>query len=221
MLSADGVSFRYSPRQSWILREATISVGPGEIVGLKGPSGQGKTTLGKILAGYLKPASGKVTVDGRPLPGKGYCPVQIIFQHPELAVNPRWRIRRILSEGHEPSPELARDLSIDGSWMKRWPNELSGGELQRICVSRALGPGTRYIVADETTAMLDAITQAQIWHAIGVHARTRGVGVLAISHEVALLGRVCDRIVDCSEINGESKAGQLSPEEPAGLLVCP
>ena len=57
-------------------------------------------------------------------------------------------------------------LGIDQEWLERWPNELSGGELQRFCVARALGPNTRFLIADEMTTMLDAITQAQIWHAV-------------------------------------------------------
>jgi len=202
MLKAEDVFFRYGKGRPWVLSNASIQINPGEIVGLRGPSGQGKTTLGKIMAGYLLPIRGKVSADDQPLPRRGYYPVQMIFQHPELAFNPRWRIGPALTEGYAPSTDLLQALSIDESWMNRWPHELSGGELQRIAVARALGPKTRYLVADESTAMLDAITQAQIWHVILGHAKEYQVGVLAISHEVALLERICDRIADFSEING-------------------
>ena len=75
-------------------------------------------------------------------------------------------------------------------------NELSGGELQRFCVARALGRGTRFLLADEMTAMLDAITQAQIWQVVLEVARKENMGVLVISHEKHLIHRLCTRVVD-------------------------
>ena len=86
-------------------------------------------------------------------------------------------------------------LNIEPLWLTRWPHELSGGELQRFAVARALGPETRYLIADEMTTMLDANTQAQIWRAVLAHARQYQVGVLAISHESPLLARICDRVL--------------------------
>lgn len=196
MLKCENLAFRYSPDKPWLFQEFSLAIKPGEVVGLSGPSGLGKTTLAKILAGYLQPDTGQVRLDDGPLPQRGYCPVQLIFQHPELAVNPRWRIGEILAEGYQPGPELLRALSLDESWLTRWPHELSGGELQRVAVARALGPGTRYFIADEMTAMLDAITQAQIWEVVLSHAKRQQVGVLVVSHEAALLARICDRIID-------------------------
>ncbi|MCG8484184.1 MAG: ABC transporter ATP-binding protein, partial [Clostridia bacterium] len=79
-------------------------------------------------------------------------------------------------------------------WLKRWPIELSGGELQRFCIVRALNPQTKYIIADEITTMLDAITQAKIWHELLKICRARSLGVIVVSHEKSLLNRLCDRI---------------------------
>lgn len=87
------------------------------------------------------------------------------------------------------------DLGIQTNWLDRRPGELSGGELQRFCIARALGTGTRYVIADEMTTMLDAITQAQIWHTVMNIARQRNLGLLIISHDRKLLDRLCDRIV--------------------------
>jgi peptide/nickel transport system ATP-binding protein/Fe3+-transporting ATPase len=199
MLVGNQLSFRYSPRHPWILRDVDIAIAPGEIVGLMGPSGFGKTTLGKLLAGYLTPMQGTVTVNNHPLPLKGYAPVQLIFQNPELSVNPRWRVRQILQEGHPPSPDLLHSLGVHKNWLDRYPHELSGGELQRIAVARVLNPATRYLIADEMTAMLDANTQALIWQAVLNHTRTHQVGLLVISHEFALLKRLCDRIIDLTQ----------------------
>lgn len=196
MLVGKQLTFRHSPRHPWILRDFNMVITPGEIVGLTGPSGFGKTTLGKLLAGYLTPITGRVTVDNQLLPLRGYCPVQLIFQNPELAVNPRWRIRQILQEGCIPAPDLLNALGIHKNWLNRYPHELSGGELQRIAVARVLNPATRYLIADEMTAMLDANTQALIWQAVLNYVRTYRVGLLVISHESALLTRLCDYTID-------------------------
>jgi peptide/nickel transport system ATP-binding protein len=195
MLNAERLSFRYRSGAAWVVRDVTLALAPGEVVGLHGPSGRGKTTLAKLLAGYLVPHTGQISVDGRPLPAYGACPVQLVFQHPELAVNPRWRIARILAEGHTPAQDVIDGLGIERSWLGRWPHELSGGELQRVAVARALDPGTRYLIADEITAMLDANTQAQIWQVVLAHARRHRLGVLVISHAGPLLERLCQRVV--------------------------
>lgn len=203
MLIGKALSFRYGQKHPWLFRHFTIEVAPGEIVGLSGPSGFGKTTLGKILAGYIAATEGKVTIEGKPLPVHSYCPVQLIFQHPELAVNPRWRIEKILQEGQSPAPELLQSLCIHKSWLTRYPHELSGGELQRIAVARSLGSRTRYLIADEMTAMLDANTQALIWQAVIRYTRQNEIGVLVISHEAPLLQRLCSRIIDLTKQFGD------------------
>lgn len=195
LLSARGLGFRYDAGP-WLFRTLDLTVEAGEVVGLAGPSGVGKTTLAKILAGYEKALEGTVELQGEPLPAQGYCPVQLVMQHPEKAVNPRWRLRAILNEGWQPDPDLLSSLGIRREWMDRWPNELSGGELQRVCVARALGPQTKVLIADEMTAMLDAIAQAQIWKAVLRHAKERRLGLLVVSHEQRLIQRLCDRVID-------------------------
>lgn len=103
-----------------------------------------------------------------------------------------------LREGWEPEQALLDAFGIEKEWLMRWPNELSGGELQRFCVVRALGPKTRFLIADEMTTMLDAITQAQIWHAVLEIAKKRNMGVIVISHEEKLIERLCDRVITLS-----------------------
>ncbi len=194
-LEAKSIGFRYQ-KNPWLFRNFSLTLNSGEILGLKGQSGSGKTTMARILAGYEKALEGRIELDGAPLPKRGYSVVQLVFQHPEKSVNPRWHMRDILQEGWQPDDEVLSKLGIQKEWLSRWPNELSGGELQRFCVARALSPETKFLIADEMTSMLDAITQAQIWQVILEFAKARNLGILVVSHEEELVKRVCDRVID-------------------------
>ena len=194
-LEAKNIGFRYQ-KNPWLFRNFSLTLNSGEILGLKGQSGSGKTTMARILAGYEKALEGSIELGGVPLPKREYSVVQLVFQHPEKSVNPRWHMRDILQEGWQPDDEVLAKLGIQKEWLSRWPNELSGGELQRFCVARALSPETKFLIADEMTSMLDAITQAQIWQVILELAKERNLGILVVSHEEELVKRVCDRVID-------------------------
>lgn len=196
-LEANNLGYR-SGEGTWLFRHVDLIINPGEVIGIIGPSGSGKTTLCRLLSGYEEPSEGRVSLNGAPLPKSGHHPVQLIFQHPEKAVNPRWKMGKSLREGWEPEEQVLAALGIEEAWLNRWPNELSGGELQRFCVARALGPMTRYLIADEMTTMLDAITQAQIWHAVLDHAKKRDIGIVVVSHERHLIQRLCTKVIDIS-----------------------
>jgi peptide/nickel transport system ATP-binding protein len=204
-LEAKSVSFRYRGSSKWILKDVDLTVRAGEKLALVGPSGYGKSTLSKILAGYLKPTSGEVLWDGKALPEKGYCPVQMIYQHPELSVNPRWKMGKILNECWVPDAELLHTMGIESGWMTRWPAELSGGELQRFCIARVLGPDTKFLICDEISTMLDVITQAQIWQLVLKVAERNNLGMIVVTHNMALAKRVCDRVVELPDINHVSE----------------
>ena len=85
-------------------------------------------------------------------------------------------------------------LGIEPAWMSRYPSELSGGELQRFCIARALGRGTRYLLADEISAMLDLITQSQLWRFLMTETEKRGIGLVVVSHSQSLLDRICTHV---------------------------
>lgn len=203
-LEAKNVSLRYREHSPWILREISLSVEKGERVGLVGPSGYGKSTLLRLMGGYLKPASGEILLDGKPLPPKGVCPVQLIYQHPEKAINPRWKMKKVLEESGMFRREIMEALGIEEEWLSRYPRELSGGELQRFCVARSLFEGTQFLLADEMSTMLDVITQAQIWNLVLKEVEQRQLGLLMVTHNRALADRVCQRVVELSvETDGE------------------
>ena len=206
LLKAENVSFRYTEKSPWILNNISMEVEEGERIAIVGPSGYGKSTLAKILAGYEKPTSGQILLDGKPLPTKGFSPIQMIYQHPELAVNPRWKMEKTLHECWHPDDELLDRMGIERSWLTRWPSELSGGELQRFCIARILSPETKFLLCDEITTMLDVITQAQIWKLLLEVAESRNLGMLVITHNMALAERVCTKIIDLPKLQQEQAA---------------
>lgn len=206
ILEARGVSFGYAEGPE-ILRGINFRLESGQRLGLMADSGFGKTTLCQLLSGYERPRRGEILLDGLPLGEQerrngGYCPVQLIWQHPEQAVNPRRKMGTVLAEGDGISRRIVEGLGIQSQWLSRYPGELSGGELQRFCIARALGERTRFLLADEMTAMLDLVTQSQIWTFLLEEVKERGLGLLVVSHSQALLERVCGDIIRLERING-------------------
>ena len=200
-LEARDISFRYGEGERQVLAHVDLTVESGERVGIMAPSGFGKTTLLKILAGYERPESGEVLLDGTPLERfRGYVPVQMIWQHPELSVNPARRLKTVLAEGDWPEDggvmrgRIEKEMGILA--------EVSGGELQRFSIARALGQRTEILLADEITAMLDLITQRQIWSALLKETQSRGISLVAVSHSQELLEKICSRILHLSAISG-------------------
>ncbi len=198
-LEAKHVYFRYEKKQPWILKDCTLKVEKGERLVVFAPSGYGKTTLAMLLAGYLMPNDGQILIEGEPLPKKGVCPVQMIHQHPEKAINPRWRMKRVLEESGGLQEDMLGMFGIEQAWLTRFPRELSGGELQRFCVARALLNGAQYLICDEISTMLDVITQAQIWNVILDETAKRNMGLIAVTHNRNLAQRIATRMIDLSE----------------------
>lgn len=193
-LEIRNVSYRYTKDGRQILDDFSLAMDNTERVGLAAPSGYGKTTLCKLLAGYLKPDQGEILLDGKPLSSyKGYCPIQMIWQQPEFAVNPKLRMREVLLEGDQVEERIVRGLGIEDGWLTRFPGELSGGELQRFCIARALGRRTKFLIADEISTMLDLITQSQIWNFLLEEVERRKIGLITVSHNQELMEWVCTR----------------------------
>ena len=199
-LKAENISFSYNKKRQ-ILKDVSLSLESDKIIGLIGDSGSGKSTLCKIIAGYISNYKGSVTLDGNKIPDKDFYPVQLIFQHPEKTMNPKWKMNKVLNESWSPTQELKDTFGLKDNWLTRWPNELSGGELQRFSILRALNPKTKFIIADEISTMLDAVTQVQIWEALINHCRANNIGILAVSHDPELLETVCDEILYFKDIN--------------------
>lgn len=197
VLKAQNITFGYGSNQ--ILKNLNFEMNNEQVIGLFGDSGSGKSTLCKILTGFIRNFEGSVTINGEEHK-KGYNPVQLIYQHPEKVIDPHWKMADVLDESWIPDEKILNEFGIKKEWFKRYPSELSGGELQRFSILRALNPKTKFIIADEMTTMLDAITQVQIWESLLSVARQNNVGVLVVSHDRNLLNRICDDIVYLADI---------------------
>jgi peptide/nickel transport system ATP-binding protein len=203
----DRASATYRSGSSTIqaLRDASLTVHAGEIVGIAGPSGSGKSTLLRIASGTEEPTSGTVRfADGQPSAPRGY--VMPIFQDPVASLDRRWPIWRSITEPATVTRRLSRperlqlargalaQVSLGELDPHRLPGQLSVGQCQRVAIARALIARPALIVADEPTASLDVTTAAEIVELLRV-TRQSGVAIALVSHDEALLAAVADRIV--------------------------
>ena len=201
-LKATNISFKYPSAKNYLLKDVNLELDNKKIIGLIGDSGSGKSTLCKILSGYISKYEGTVTFNGNTLPKKGFKPVQLIYQHPEKVMNPKWRMDNVLKESWDVDDEFLKEFGIQKSWLTRVPQELSGGELQRFSVVRSMNPNTQFLIADEMTTMLDAITQVQILDSVLKIVKQRKMGFLLVSHDMDLVNTICDDKIYLNDING-------------------
>ena len=187
---------------------ANLTVRSGEIVGLVGESGCGKSSLARALAGLLAPARGQVLLDGRPVARIGWhkrsatdCQVQMVFQDPNSSLNPRRRVGAQIADGlggREASAdrvgELLDRVGMPRTAATRYPHQFSGGQRQRLAIARALGPRPAFLLADEPVTALDASAQAQVVGVLQALVRDAGVGIVFITHDLALVNEIADRI---------------------------
>ena len=209
LIRADNISHSYHTkrREEPVLQKINIQIERGETVGLLGASGSGKSTLGQILCGLIRPEEGEILFKGerliRPFRGESRKKIQILFQHPESAFNPRLRLGDSLREigrlyGKNLSKEqMAEDMAVFGIYEEhlcRYPGQLSGGELQRIALARVLLAEPEFLVLDEPTSMLDTISQAQMIHLLMELQKRKGIAYLFITHNRILCERISHRI---------------------------
>jgi peptide/nickel transport system ATP-binding protein len=198
-----------------ILRGVCIAIDEGESAAIVGPSGCGKTTLALILTGLMPCDRGSVSFRGKPAwsgqrkqIAATHRQIQLVSQHPETAFDPLWPMERSLMEalvlGGLPWPPATLEATLERFQLsplllRRLPQQLSGGELQRFALIRALSLDPAVLVLDEPTAMLDAVTQAQIMDLLREYGTGRGIACLLISHNLHLVRHFCGKAWELRE----------------------
>lgn len=210
----------------------SLTVDTGQAVGLIGESGSGKSTMVRVLMGLLRPDAGRVLLDGRDVyavtvghGGEARRKVQMIFQDAAGALNPRQTVFAALAEvlkvhgfrrpGREAQEEQARELlaqvGLPGNLLRQLPRELSGGQCQRVCIARALAVRPSILIADEPVSALDVSVQARILRLLAELRRTKGLSLLLVAHDLAVVRAVCDHALVL-------RSGRVVESGPPALL---
>ncbi|MEL6102613.1 MAG: oligopeptide/dipeptide ABC transporter ATP-binding protein [Pseudomonadota bacterium] len=190
--------------------DVSFEIAPRSTYALVGESGSGKSTIGKMIVGLLEPTGGTVEIEGVDLQTETDAAtidrirsdIQMIFQDPYASLNPRWKVKHIISE-----PVAARGGDTEGLAEKlleqvglsaldadKFPHEFSGGQRQRICIARALASEPNLIVCDEPTSALDVSVQAQVLNLMSDLKDRLGLTYLLISHDLTVVRHMADRI---------------------------
>ena len=214
VLKVDGVTARYPNADQDVLEGVSVEVERGKTVALVGESGSGKSTLARVITGLLPPTQGQVSYKGEILSAdlrdrgkEDLRRIQMIYQMPDVALNPRQRVRDVIGRpfefylsmrGGEKAArvaELLKQIELPGDFEERYPAQLSGGEKQRVCIARALAAEPDLIICDEVTSALDQLVAEGILELLQRLQNELGVSYLFITHDLATVKAIADDIV--------------------------
>ncbi len=219
------VSFRkenqekiFGKERQTVLNGVSFKLNTGECLGIIGESGSGKSTLGKVILGLHKPEKGTVTIDGMKLYGKKYktknikYDISVVFQDYVSSVNPRFTVMSALDEAinvhiintgekldkinrRNMAIELLNNVGLSESFLERYPHELSGGQLQRVCIARAVAIHPKVILLDEAVSSLDVSTQTQVMDYLIKLRKIYRFSYIFITHDLSTITYLCDRVL--------------------------
>jgi len=211
LVEAKGLVKEYGDQR--VVDNVSFAIGRGETLGLVGESGSGKSTVARMLLRLIESTRGEVQFAGRDLLNEDAGQMrelrrrmQIVFQDPFAALNPRMRVREILAEPfaiHREKPpeglarrlvEMLRTVGMDESALERFPHEFSGGQRQRINIARALALKPEFLVLDEPVSALDVSVGAQVINLLRELQQKHALTYLFISHSMPLVRYLCDRV---------------------------
>lgn len=206
VLEIQGLSKRYGAVQA--VKDISFTMERGDILGIVGESGCGKTTLLRLISGLESSDSGQVLLHGRPLTVKrsrdDYRAMQMIFQDAAGSFHPRRRIadtiqdsvRSLLGrDSRADIPALCAMVGLAPELARRYPRDLSGGQCQRFAIARAMAAGPELLLCDEVTSALDTATQARILELIRTLCRENRMAAVFVSHDLAVVGSLCSRVL--------------------------
>lgn len=218
-----GVNFEGSRVK--ILKGVSLSIEAGECVGLIGESGSGKSTLGRLILGLEKPDRGNISFEGvsqKEWLARNRGKMSVVFQDYTASVNPRYTVAEAIAEPIHASGDLADlDGRVDELLVKvglslevkgRYPHELSGGQLQRVCIARAIATRPRFIVLDEAISSLDVSVQSQILKLLHRLRKEMDITYLFIAHDLQAVSHLCDKMLFLyqGQIVEELRSGELA-----------
>lgn len=224
-----------------ILKDVSFEIKKGECLGILGESGSGKSTLGRVICGLLKPDKGKALLNGEPIgsrkKGEKKAVISVVFQDYTTSANPRFTVRGLISEGirareRREKISLDREKEIDDllilvglsvSYKDRLPHELSGGQLQRVCIARALAVNPAVILFDEAISSLDAHTQVQIMDLLKQIQKSKELTYIFITHDLTSVTYLCTQVLflyqgEVAEIRSVKTMGEVTHPYAKKLL---
>ncbi len=201
-----------------VLKGINLELRQSECLGIVGESGSGKSSLARVITRLRKPCSGLVEIEGRQIyPNRELrgtaehlnCEIGIVFQNYKESVSPRLRVKDIIGESlrilrvqrkqtfdrKKMTIELLEQVGLDSSFLNRYPHEMSGGELQRVCIARSLALKPKILVLDEAVSSLDAVTQTQILKLLMKLKSEYNLSYIFITHDLMTLSYICDRVL--------------------------
>ncbi len=225
--------FRFRSRDVRAVNGVSLSIRPGETLGLVGESGCGKSTLGRCIVRLLEPTAGTIAFGGRDISRDDAMKLrtfrgtaQIVFQNPISSLNPRKTVGAAVGrslanfstasakERRERLFRILEQVGLSAKYAERFPHQLSGGERQRVGIARALATGPRFIVCDEPVSALDVSVQATVLNVLADLRDQLGLAYLFISHDLSVVVHIADRIA-------VMYAGSICEEGPTDAVLAP